>query len=788
MEILKASTYQGKENQFPFPSDDIPTERKSEPEYFHRCAEAILSKYVNNRCALPYRFGQPASSVWELRDYAYGRNSPNKYKSDFFGTPDKMTGMYKTTMNISWRIVQVIPNVVDAVRGYLMKFKYDITTSAIDYQAIIDKETQKAYMKLSVDDSMRLFAEQVNQTVGTPVAQMPAPPPGALTPETPQDVDLLFDTGAFLLNEEASIKGCLNKTQYESGWDGIKDKIIDDLITVSIAGTHTYSKKGSKCVLTRYVDIDAAIIPYSIYNDFRDITWAGDIRRMTIKQLRDTGEFDEKTLLEIARSYSQGTTLESGFFGQVQNYYNDSFGLGNSIIDGIIVDVITCNWYGTDKTRISKITRKKEKNLALNKVSSDYAVSEKDKKEGKEVMDFQHQCIYKCSMVIGTKHIFEYGKENNMSYKEDANGYKTPQFPYKFIRTGNSSIVERCIGFADDICLAKYKQRNALKKLPPPPGIMIDKAALENVTINGVTQTPNKLMRLLSDEGYLVVDTQNMFGQQNTSARVIQPIPSDIINQLNIYQNEIEYNYAQIQRVTGINNLFAGASPAADQGLGVAKIAIESTTNAIYPIVKSYEYIFEQTMRVAEGQWKTLSTTFGEDEVIKIQDNRGLKYLNISSKMPEREYDIRIEAGLTAEDEMMLLQEIAQLRSINRMGGSGGITPSQYMLVYNMIKSGNTKQAQLVLAQMEERSQRKFDQLAHQNSIDNIQGQMASNQQTSENKIKEDEASITTKADLDLRNKLIEMKAQEEVDRKQFQRDIMLGMVQGSKQQPTAAR
>lgn len=742
------------ENKYTFPSENIPQTQKDRKEYFRACANAIVWKYVHNKTYLPYTHGVGEDSVATLRSYLYGTNSVEKYK-DILAGPKNKQGQRTTTMNISWRMPQILTEKMDVVRGYIMKLAYDVTTTAIDMQAKMDKDMIVANMKLMVDDKMNLIGVGLNKMMGRDIIpqdqeQIPF--------QNERQVEMFANIGGVLLEQEASIKILLDETLLDSDWEGIKDKLVEDILALAICGTKSYNEAGSDVSKARYVDMERAIVPYSNYNDFRDITWGGEIRQMTgLEIMRETG-MEKEEFLKIAKLYSsdqKSPQYIGDFYYQAQRGYSED-GFGMNLIDSLVFDVADVCWVGTHTDTITKVSRKKEGNTVLNKVSDDYEVSEKDKKQGKEVEKYSRQCVYKAKLIVGTDYVFDYGKEYNQTYVKDDKGKQRVVFPYRFNRTGSTSLVSRAIGFIDDLALAVYKKRQALKKLPPPPGVYIEESAFQNVTVGGNKMNAKTCMKLFQDEGYLIGNTQNLWGTNTVGRSPISEIPTGIITQLTLFNAEIEFNIAQIERCTGVNEIFAGATPQSETGLGVANIAINATQNALFPVIKTYENCFEGTMRVCAKKWQVSAMHMDTPGRKKKPHDRALGFLKVGKGMDFNDFLIKIQAGATEDEKLMLMQDIRALQDVRRQSGSGGIRSSDYVMLFKMIKAGQIDQARLMLAQVEEyieqMDQAKQDKLVQ----DNMQSQMASNQQAAEANMEETQTKEALQGDREAKN--IELK------------------------------
>lgn len=736
-----ASEYQGNKSKS-FPDEDaLSQEDRSNPDYFRTCAEAIVSKYVNNKTSVPYNaFPEGFRTFTELRAYRYGKNSPNKYKDILIGKAGS-DGSRNTTVNISWDILQILPQKIDVVMGYLQKVNYEVTTEAVDYNALMSKKQMVAMAKLAADEKTRLLMQKTNEVAGREVL---SPNDESLEVngmrfKNPKEVDMAAAVGVFFLEQEAALKVLLDKTIYDSGWDGISDKLKDDLFTLAIAATICETNPNTNIVEDDYVDPDLAIFPYSTYNDYRDMSWGGRIKRSSIAGLRKKLDLEEKEWITIARLYSSDDNMmtQPNFYGSIANQRSVG-GFGMNMMDQIEVDYVDVRWIGKKKVKITEVTREKDGVNIVNKVRSDYELASKEEKKGKKLHDYSGLTVYKAKLILGTGYVFDWGEDNDISYAKNSLGQMYPVFPMKVFRTNNSSIVERCIGFVDDACLSNYKLRIARRKMPAPPNLMVRKSSLENLKVGNEDWKPSKAMKVLQDEGFFIYDDQNGWGNQATAGSPVNTIPSDVIKQLLEWRNDIEWNIGMIEKVTGVNDVFSAQSPQTQQGLGVTNLMVQAVDNALTPIVRTYEYVFEQTMRVNAFKWQVVAAYMSEEQRKRLSINRALQWVKITSDMNDFIFDIRIEAGLSDREKQELLVDITNMRAAARQGGqSMGLNESDYLLLYTLIKKGDVKKAQLMLAQILDTRREEAKEEQERMIQMNGEQQQASAQQSSENKQQE---------------------------------------------------
>jgi hypothetical protein len=745
-ELRSASEYKSsKATSFP-DEEQLTQKQRNTPDYYLHACNAIVSRYINNHSAIPYDNWGQRRSFSELRAYRTGRNNPNKYKGYICGVVNKELNQNlgiaqakkdandnKTTVNISWDVLQILPEKIDVVMGYLQKINWDVETQAIDYQALIGKKTMVAMAKLYADERFQFMKNQANTAAGREVIQDkdPSEMPGGAQFSSPKEVDVAAAVGVFFLEQEAAIQTLLTKSAEESNSDVLNDLYKNDMVTLGIAAKRVYTNQNTNMVLEDYEDPDMAMFPWSVYNDYRDMTWYGGIKTYTIGRLRKELKIPEDELIKIAKMYASndnGSMGYQGFYYDVQRQRNNS-DFGMNMMDNIEVDVADCVWFGIKSSAMTAITRENEGNLAVNTVDDDYKLTAKDERKGKSLYNFENRTVYKAKMVMGTSFVFDYGEDTDIAYSRNNAGKFEPIFPRKVVRTGNISLVERCIGFVDDANLSNYKLRVARMKMPAPPNVFVDESMLQNLSIGGVTWSPQRAMRTLMDEGFLVGKTKDFWGKANAQGTPISNIGTDVISFLLAWREDREDSIRMIEKVTAINDVFSAQTPQSKQAVGVTNNLIAATQNAFTPIVKANQYLFEGGERLKVKKWQVVSTYMTEEERKRLSINRALKVIKIGSDLQDFDFDITLHAAITDQQRAEMLQDIRDMRNLRIQAGSGGINESDYILLYNMIMHGKFIQAQLAMAQIIESRERedeeKKDKLVQQNQ----QAQAQSNQQ-----------------------------------------------------------
>lgn len=774
MKLLREKDYKG-ENAYPFPDEDKLTQRQREqPEYFVAACNAITSRFINNLCAIPYDTVVPGRrSIAELRLYRRGLQNPNKYKPfiiPFYKELGQQQNQQnsqrpqKTTVNISWDPLQILVEKMDTVMGYLQKINFDIETSAIDYEALINKKTMVAMAKLHADDRLKFMQDQVNEAAGRSILQDkdPSELPGGMKFNNPKEVDIAASVGVFFLKQEAAIQTLLTKSNEDSTANVINDHIRDDIATIAMSGKLTYTNQNTNIVVDDWIDMEFAMLPWSQYLDHRDMTWFGRVKTYPIGELRKKLKINEEELIKIAKTYSatsDGAPRYKDFYFNIQRTQNN-LQFGMNMMDQIEVDVVECFWMGIKNKSITSVRNVNTGNLVINEVDTDYKLSDYSKKQGKELYQYKNMTVYKAKMVLGTNYVFDYGEDNDIAFKKSETGVMEPVFPVKVVRTGTMSLVERTIGFVDDACMANYKLRIARQKMPAPPNLYIDKSVLHNVQVDGVTKKPVELISLLTNEGFLIGDSKNQWGQNNQSGKAVQPIGTDMMAVLEGWVRDMTNSLAMIDKVTGINDIFAAQTPQRTTAVGVANNLIQGTQNSLTPLVKTFSYIEEQSARIKVKKWQIVAANMSEEQRKKLSINRALQTLEIGSDLNDYNFDIQIHASITDQEKAELLQDIKDMRNLRRQAGSGGINEADYMLLYNMIRTNKLVQAQIALASIIDARKKEDDQ----KQLELMQQNQNMQAQSNEAATQKEAQLMGNEKDLDLRNKLKEIQAKYQME------------------------
>lgn len=712
-----------------FPSDNIDPSLKQHKDYFLAYAEAMWSEYVANRCAWPFSYDNSDQiTIDELRLYATGKQNMNKVKGYMLKPvdPNNPTSGFETKMNISWKSYQIMPKMYDVIRSFNSKIDYEVNATAIDDDSIEMKETDKLYIKYYLDKQVQGF---MDKTGFVPQMKMNPDEVGA---RTAGDVDLLVDAGGFNLEHEIACQVVCNKTKKESYFAVIQDMCFDDIFTIGRAGMKEYVNKNTLTAEVRRIDPKYAVVPKSRYLDFRDKTRWGEVRYMTIGEIRDETDLSTDQLIDLAKDFSfmnpdyERLTNLNGYYdpqGARQDFM-DRYGIDP--LNDVQIMVLDFQFLSLN---IDKFLNSKRETTGIStskKVSYEYVISDKDANRGDSIENYQSVKKYEAKWIIGSDYFINYGPSEYVKYTGEK-GDRKPTLDGHFVQTNNASIVERCVDHVDDINQALFKRRNAINSLPPAPRMIIEQGLLDNVLFGDKLQTPEDLIRAFEEKGVLIVNRQDEFGKPvNVNGKTIEFVPSGIIEDITLFTNEIVNGKEAIKDVTGVNDIVAAQTPEARTGLGVSKLAEVASSNALFPSFNAWKYLYEPTFEGVIGKWQ-LIVDDNEVDIAHIPLGANtIQVFKIGKQFAKSRFNLRTDMVIGEEEKRMLLQEISNLKEARRQnGGKGGISGAMYLKLYDLIMSGNRKLAMFVLAQAEKLQDERDQAINSANQQQTFQAQSA---------------------------------------------------------------
>jgi hypothetical protein len=614
-----------------FPSQVVPDSVKASEEYGLQVSRAIEQEWFDQGRTTQNRYLTNWNNFHQLRLYARGEQSVQKYKDELATNGDV------SYLNLDWKPVPVISKFVDIVVNGMSQKGYDIKAYAQDPESIKQK-TNYAQAILRDMYSQDLI-NKANALTGADFANSPLGKEDL--PETKEELELHMQLN-YKQSVEIAEEEAISNVLAQNKWDLVRRRLNYDLTVLGIACVKT-NFNVSEGIKTEYVDPAYLVYSYTEDPNFEDIYYVGEVKAVTIPELKmQFPDISEEELYRIQQMPGNRQYIT---------------GWGN--YDENTVQVL----YFEYKTYMNQVYKIKYNENGMEKViekTDDFNPPMNDKFDR---VARTIEVLYTGAKVLGTNTMLEWKLSENMSRpysnmtKVEMNYVITAPRMYK----GRiDSIVNRITGFADMIQLTHLKLQQVMSKMIPD-GVFVDVDGLAEVDLgNGTNYNPAEALNMYFQTGSIVGRSMSQDGGFNQGKIPIQELTSSsgqakIASLIQTYQ----YYLQLIRDVTGLNEARDGSMPERDTLVGLQKMAANASNTATKHILQASMFLTLRTcenisLRIADVlDFPLLAKTLEESiTVYNTETLREIKYLNLY------DFGIYLELEPDEEEKAMLEQNI----------------------------------------------------------------------------------------------------------------------------------
>ena len=710
-------------NNSSFPSQVVPDSEKQSPEYGAKVGRAIENEWFRGDRVggAGNRWGSNWQNFHRLRLYARGEQSVQKYKDELSINGDL------SYLNLDWKPVPVIPKFVDIVVNGISSKNYDIKAYAQDPDSI--KKRTGFAANILKDMLTKPLLDKIKGTLG---ANMYSSPDPDNLPEDKEELEIRMQLSykqEIEIAEEEVINQILDNNKYPL----INKRLNYDLVVLGIAATKTNWNK-AEGVTIDYVDPANLVYSYTEDPNFEDIYYVGEVRSVTLEEVKMQFPHLTKADLEEIEKYP-------GDVNYTRNYYGQDYDTSN-------VQVL----YFEYKTFSNQVFKIKQTDVGLEKAlekTDDFNPPESDtfSKVSRSI-----EVLYSGAKILGHEKMLEWKLAENMT-RPFADTTRV-QMNYaicapRMYKGRIESLVSRITGFADMIQLTHLKIQQVLARLVPD-GVFVDVDGLAEVDLgNGTNYNAAEALNMYFQTGSIVGRSMTQDGDMNRAKIPIQELQTSsgsgkIQSLIQTYQ----YYLQMIRDVTGLNEARDASTPDRDALVGLQKMAAANSNTATRHILQSSLYL---TLRVCENISRrvadslnfplTASSLMQSISVSSVETLKELQNLNL--------HDFGIFLELEPDDE-----EKAQLeQNIQVALQSGGID------LEDAIDLRQIKNIKLANQSLKYKRKKKLDR-DQANQQANIQAQAQANGQL---------AQETAMAEVQKQQAITEQKIQLEQSKLQFE-------------------
>jgi len=552
-----------------FPSQVVSDAEKASWEYGTQVGQAIEQEWFGQGRTNGNRYLSNFNNFHQLRLYARGEQSIQKYKDELSINGDL------SYLNLDWKPVPILSKFVDIVVNGISQKTYDIKAYSQDPSSV-KKRTEYA-SKLQEDMVAKEFLDNLKQTLGIDLYQSPDP---SVVPESKDQLELHMQLSykqSIEIAEEEAIATVLAQNKY----DLVRRRLNMDLTTIGIAAGKT-NFNTAEGITVDYVDPSYMVYSYTEDPNFEDIYYVGEVKSITIPELKK--EFPNISEEELERIQKMPG--------------NSQYVTGWGNYDENTVQVM----YFEYKTYHNQVFKIKQTEQGLMKALEKPDSFNPPENDNFERVSRSIEVLYTGAKVLGTNTMLKWNLAENMSrpFADTTKVRMNYAICAPRIYKGRiESIVSKCIGFADMIQLTHLKLQQVLSRMVPD-GVYLDMDGLAEVDLgNGTNYNPAEALNMYFQTGSIVGRSLTQDGDMNPGKVPIQELNSSsggakIQSLIQTYQ----YYLQMIRDVTGLNEARDGSTVDKNSLVGLQKMAANASNVATKHIKQSSLYL---TLKLAEN-------------------------------------------------------------------------------------------------------------------------------------------------------------------------------------------
>jgi hypothetical protein len=536
----------------PFPDQVVSEEEKATLAYGLQVSRAIEQEWFNYGGAGSNRYAANWNNFHNLRLYARGEQSVQKYKDELAINGDL------SYLNLDWKPVPILSKFSNIVANGITQKEYDLSAYSQDPQSL-KKRTDYANNILF---DMLTIESRAKASEVIPMDLSRSGIPDSALPESLEERDLhmqLKYKPAVEIAEEEAINTVLATNEYHL----TRARVNQDLVNIGIGITKT-SFNPAEGIVVDYVDPAYCVWSYTEDPNFEDIYYFGEVKSITIPELKKEFPYISNEELEKIQKSPGNRRMIRGF----ENYdYNT-------------VQVL----YFEYKTYTDQVFKIKKTDSGLEKAIEKTSEFDPPPNDNFERVARSIEVLYRGAKIIGTDVMLQWELAENMTRPladttrvEMSYSIAAPRM-YKGVI---QSIISKCIGFADVIQLTHLKMQQVLSRMVPD-GIFLDIDGLAEVDLgNGTNYNPAEALNMYFQTGSVVGRSMTQDGDMNRGKVPIQELSSSSgIGKIQSLITAYNYNMQMIRDVTGLNEARDGATPDPNSLVGLQKMAANASNTA----------------------------------------------------------------------------------------------------------------------------------------------------------------------------------------------------------------
>ena len=741
--------YKNNNNSSSFPDPLATSDIKGGLDYGLKYAKAIYQQWgkIDKQDSV---YGNRRKIFERNRRYANGTQDTAIYKSLLTSLdPNNGDG---SMLNLDFTPVPILPKFVRIVVNKILSLSPYPNLEAIDplSSSEKDKERRKLEMMIAAKQELAKIEEKTGVSVGMKTKDIP---------ETLEEAEIFIGNNIKSSSEIAAQIATNLTLEWNDFNDTTLRRCVNDLAVLGMAVVKR-TNDPSYGIKTDYIDPINFVHSFTEDPNFSDLVYAGNVRYIPLHELKRMAgdQFTEEQYKKIAQDAQKKygydiAKLNQSSYDRVNSV--TKFGYDEYMIEVLDFEFMSvdCEYYESKESRYG--------NIGFYSKGENYKAPQ-NSVFNRDVMKMENTTLYGGSYILGTDFLFNYGKKHNIP--KNIHDISRTNLSYSACATNildmmPKSMVDSCIGFADQLQLTHLKIQQAVAKAKPD-GIIIDIEGLENVQLGkGGELQPLDLHDIYEQTGVFYYRSKNPEGGfQNPPIREIGNSIRNINELIGLYNHYLR----MIRDATGINEVMDASSPKTDALVGVRQQALAAANNAIYDITNSSMVLYK---KVCSDIVKCIQVIHPDSILYRIYENaigkENMSVLSSFRNLAMYNFGVRVVKEMEEAERQYLEQNIQIALSQKEIDLEDAIAVRQ-------LKDIN--QAERLLIVRRKKRIAMNQQIAMQNSQQQAQIQQASAQATSQ--AKQQEMQMQAQLNAQEMQLKMQLEAQLEEVKHQFRKEI----------------
>jgi hypothetical protein len=619
-------------------------------------------------------------------------------------------------VNVDLTPPMIAPKFLDIICQRFMERDEHASAEAVDPVSINKKDYSKKEAEYRMEN--KDLINNVQQQAGVPVED-----PSAYVPDDKDDLEFHFGY-EYQLPEEIRFEKGIDWVLMDNDWSPVrKRKTIENLMEAGLAGARTYIDVNG-LIKVRECKPENLFYSWSEQNDFRDLTYCGELYKMKVPEYR----------ARFAKDYIKAfgeAAAEQNLFDDIKKAASDSPGY-NSLLtwnsdwnnamfrpyDDWEIEVMDFEFKTVDNDYYTAKTNSYGKLIAVDKKDK----KPKEVSDNKEVVVKQVNNIYRGYYVRRLGKLFCWELMQNMIRPQS--NLSDVYFSFclympKNRKMNNRTMCERMETSINNMTLALLKIQVLMAKLRPP-GIAVDINGLNDLDLGlgGGQITPLELMKVYDQTGNVWYRSFKEDGETRQQMPITELPNGASIAQFQQLIAVYNFNLERLRQDVGTNEYTEGQAVNPKLGLGVMDNQVAASNRA-------NEFIYEGYLSIMQNVCRNIAILLWDNVMF---GGQAYRHIVGDEALDDKRFDVNVEM---LPDEQQQQRVDAQVQAAL----TAGLIDFQDAFKINNIRNIKLKELYLSRAQKKKRQQTNEDNQANIQATS--QAQQASAAATSQAKQQE---------------------------------------------------